>query len=147
MVLVQPVGVHDEADGSAVEELHESFTRLAPEIAADHPAPRDLATIRAGVEARRENVSEVWAWLAHPGLAVPEAGELFGAATFTAVRRIQERTAEELWALFETTAIYHRLTPQVRIALQADDERIIERAGGTLRSTQLVALVTAPKVS
>jgi ubiquinone/menaquinone biosynthesis C-methylase UbiE len=147
MVLVQPVGVHDEADGSAVEELHESFTRLAPEIAADYPAPRDLATIRAAVEARRENVSEVWAWLAHPGLAVPEAGELFGPATFTAVRRIQERTAEELWALFETTAIYHRLTPQVRVALQAEDERIIERAGGTLRSTQLVALVTAPKVS
>jgi SAM-dependent methyltransferase len=147
MVLVQPVGVYDEADGSAVEELHESFTRLAPEIAADYPAPRDLATIRAGVEARRENVSEVWAWLAHPGLAVPEARELFGPATFTAVRRIQERTAEELWALFETTAIYHRLTPQVRVALQAEDERIIERAGGTLRSTQLVALVTAPKVS
>ena len=45
--------------------------------------------------------------------------------------------------MFETTAIYHRLTPEVRVALQAEDERIIERAGGMLRSTQLVALVTA----
>jgi ubiquinone/menaquinone biosynthesis C-methylase UbiE len=147
LALLQPVGVRDDADGTAVEELHEAFARLAPEIAGEHPALRDLATIRAGVEARRENVSEVWAWLAHPGLAVPEAGKLFGPTTFTAVRQIKQWTAEELWARFETTAIYHRLTPQVRVALQAEDERIIERAGGTLRSTQLVALVTASTVS
>ena len=147
LALLQPVSVRDEADGTAVEELEEVFARLAPEIAGELPALRDLATIRAGVEARRENVSEVWAWLAHPGLAVAEAGKLFGPATFTAVRRIQEQTAEELWARFETTAIHHRLTPQVRVALQAEDERIIERAGGTLRSTQLVALVTASTLS
>ena len=147
LALLQPVSVRDEADGTAVDELHEAFARLAPEIAGELPPLRDLATIRAGVEARRENVSEVWAWLAHPGLAVPEAGKLFGPTTFTAVRRIQEQTAEGLWARFETTAIYHRLTPRVRVALQAEDERIIERAGDTLRSTQLVALVTASKLS
>jgi ubiquinone/menaquinone biosynthesis C-methylase UbiE len=147
LALLQPVSVRDEADGVAVEELHEAFTRLAPEIAGERPGPRDLATIRAGVEARRENVSEVWAWLGHPGFAVPEAGNLFGPTTFTAVHQIKWQTAEELWARFETTAIYHRLTPQVRVALQAEDERIIERAGGTLRSTQLVALVTASTVS
>jgi SAM-dependent methyltransferase len=143
LALLQPVGVRDEADGSAVEELEEAFARLAPEIAGERPGSRDLATIRAGVEARRENVSEVWAWLAHPGLAVAEAGKLFGPATFTAVGRVQELTAGELWAIFETTAIYHRLTPAIRVALQAEDARIIERAGGVLRSTQLVALVTA----
>jgi SAM-dependent methyltransferase len=147
LALLQPVGVRDEADGSAVEELHEAFARLAPEIAAGLPALRDLATIRAGVEARRENVSEVWSWLAHPGLAVPEAGKLFGPATLTTVRRVKRQSAEELWALFETTALYHRLTTQVRVALQAEDARIIERAGGTLRSTQLVALVTASRSS
>ncbi len=116
---------------------------MAPEIARERPALRDLATIRAGVEARRENVSEVWAWLAHPGFAVPEAGKLFGPTTFTTVPRRTRLTAAELWAMFETTAIYHRLRPEVRVALQAEDERIIERAGGVLRSTQLVALVTA----
>ena len=147
LALLQPVGVLDEADGAAVEELEETFVRLAPEIARERPALRDLATIRAGVEARRENVSEVWAWLAHPGFAVPEAAELFGPTTFTAVRRVRRHTAAELWAMFETTALYHRLTPEVRVALQAEDERIIERAGGTLRSTQIVALVTAPTVS
>lgn len=147
LALLQPVGVRDEADGTAVDELEEAFARLEPEIAAERPALRDLATIRAGVEARRENVSEVWAWLAHPGLAVPEAAKLFGPATFTAVHRVQEHTAGELWAMFETTALYHRLAPDLRAALRAEDERIIERAGGVLRSTQLVALVTASTVS
>ena len=147
LALLQPVGLRDDAAGTVVDELHDAFVRLAPEIAGERPAPRDLATIRAGVEARRENVSEVWAWLAHPGFAVPEAGKLFGPATFTAVRRDRALTAEELWALFETTAIYHRLAPKVRSALKAEDQRIIERAGGTLRSAQIVALVTASTVS
>ena len=35
--------------------------------------------------------------------------------------------------------------PKSESALKAEDDRIIERAGGTLRSTQLVALVTASK--
>jgi ubiquinone/menaquinone biosynthesis C-methylase UbiE len=143
LALLQPVGMRDEADGTAVEELQDAFARLAPEIAGERPALRDLATIRAGAEARRDNVSEVWAWLAHPGLAVPEASKLFGPSTLTAVRRAKRHTAEELWALFETTAIYHRLTPRVRAALRAEDESVIARAGGVLRSTQLVALVTA----
>ncbi len=143
VALVQPIGVRDEADGKAVEELGEVFARLAPAIARERPALRDLATIRAGVEARRENVSEVWAWLAHPSVAVAEVAKLFGPATLTAIPRVTQQTAEELWAMFETTAIYHRLTPEVRVALRAEDQRIIRRAGGTLRSTQLVVLVTA----
>jgi ubiquinone/menaquinone biosynthesis C-methylase UbiE len=143
LALVQPIGVREGGDGTAVEEFHEALARLAPEIAVEHHALRDLATIEAGAEARRENISEVWAWLAHPGIAAPEAGELFGQATLTAVRRVKEQTAEELWAMFETTSVYHRLTPRVRVALKAEDTRIIARAGGTLRSTQLVALVTA----
>ena len=116
---MQPIGVRDEGDGTAVEEFHEALARLAPEIATEHHAPRDLATIEAGVEERRENISEVWAWLAHPGLAVPEAEELFGTTTLTAVRRVKEQTAEELWAMFETTSLYHRLTPQVRVRAES----------------------------
>jgi SAM-dependent methyltransferase len=146
LALLQPIGVRNEADGTAVEELEEAFTRLAPEIARERPGVRDLATIQAGVDARRDNISEVWAWLAHPGFAVPEGAKLFGPTRFTFVRRDRPFTAAELWAMFETTAIYQRLTPAVRVALQAEDERIIERAGGTLRSSQLVALVTASTV-
>jgi SAM-dependent methyltransferase len=147
LALLQPLGVRGHADGAAVDELQEALERLAPDVAADYPVPRDLDEIPSGVEARRDNVSEVWAWLAHPGLAVPEAEKLFGPATFTAVRQIKEQTAEELWTRFATTSIYHRLTPEVRNALQAEDEQIIKRAGGTLRWTQIFVLVTAAKVS
>jgi SAM-dependent methyltransferase len=147
LALLQPLGVREPADGTAVEELQDALERLAPDVAADYPVPRDLDEIPTGVEARRDNVSEVWAWLAHPGLAVPEAERLFGPATFTALRQPKEQTAEELWTRFETTSIYHRLTPEVRDALQAANEKIIARAGGTLRWTQLFVLVTSAKSS
>jgi len=145
VALLQPISVRDEEAGHAQDELLAAFARLAPEIAAERPAPRDEATIRAGAQERSENVSEVWAWLAHPGLAVRAAGELFGPATFTSVPRVIEQTADELWALFETTAVYHRLSATVRAELRAEDERIINRHGGTLRSRHLVALVTAQR--
>ena len=145
LALLQPIDVRREADGQAMDELGTAFARLAPEVAAGRPAPRDEGTIRAGAEERRENVSEVWAWLAHPGLAVPEAGTLFGPAVLTSVPRVTEQTADELWAIFETTSRYHRLTPAVRAELRAESERIVTRHGGILRSTQLVALVTAQR--
>jgi trans-aconitate methyltransferase len=139
LALLQPFG----ARGEAVDEMHEALNRLAPEIAADYPVPRELDELLAGVEARRDNVSEVWAWLTQRGLAVPEAASLFGPATFTAIRHVKEHTAEELWTRFETTSIYQRLTPEGRDALRVANEEIIERAGGVLRSTQIFALVTA----
>ena len=143
IALLQPIGVRDEANGDALDELDAAFARLAPELAAERPTPRDEATIRSGAEERSENASEAWSWLAHPGLAVPEAGTLFGPALLTSVARVTEQTAGELWAIFETTARYHRLTATARAELRAESERIVNRYGGTLRSTQLVALVTA----
>jgi ubiquinone/menaquinone biosynthesis C-methylase UbiE len=145
VALVQPIGVRDELNGQAVDELAAAFTRLAPELAAERPMPRDLTTIRAGAEERSENVSAVWAWLAHPGLAVPAAGTLFGPALLRAFTRETEQTADELWAIFETTSLYHRLSTAVRAKLKAENERIINRQGGILRSTQVVALVTAQR--
>jgi SAM-dependent methyltransferase len=137
--LLQPIGVRTDAEGQLLDELDAVFARFAP----SQPASRNEAAIRAGAEERRENISEVWSWLAHPGLAVPEAGELFGPALLTAVPRVRVETAGELWALFETTSKHHRLTPTERAELSAESERIIDRHGGILRSTQLVALVTA----
>ena len=145
VALLQPIGVRDEANGDALGELDAAFARLAPELAAERPTPRDEVTIRSGAEKRSENVSEAWSWLAHPGLAVPEAGTLFGPALLTFVPRVTEQTAGELWAIFETTARYHRLTETARAELRAESERIVDRHGGTLCSTQLVALVTAQR--
>ena len=143
LALLQPIGVREERDGTVVAEFHEALARLAPEIAVEHHAPRDLATIEAGVAARRENISEVWAWLAHPGLALQEAGELFGPATSPPPAGSRSRQPKSYGRCSRRPRSTTDLTPQVRALLKAEDERIIERAGGTLRSTQLIALVTA----
>jgi SAM-dependent methyltransferase len=145
VALLQPISVREKGDPHVVDELAAAFTRLAPVLAAGRPAPLDEAAIRAGVAERSDNVSEAWAWLAHPGLGVAEAATLFGPAQLTSLARATEQTADELWGIFETTARYHRLTPTARTELRAESERIIDRYGGTLRSTQLVALVTAQR--
>jgi ubiquinone/menaquinone biosynthesis C-methylase UbiE len=145
IALVQPVGVRGPESGPILDELYAVFQHVAPEIAAERSQPRDEETLRAGFEEHSGNVSEAWAWLAHPGLGVPEAATLFGPATLTAVPRVVEHSADDLWATFETTAVYHRLTPAARDELRAADAEIIGRHGGILRSTQLVVLVAAPR--
>jgi SAM-dependent methyltransferase len=145
VALIQPVGVRDQESEAVLEELHDVFARLAPEIAAELAPPRDEATIRAGAEERRGNISELWAWLAHPGLGVAETAKLFGPAVLTTVPRQREQTADELWALFETTSRYHQMTEPVRREVRAEDARIIDAYGGVLRTRQLVALVTAQR--
>jgi len=145
MALVQPVGVREEPYAEVMDELHAAIVRIAPEVAADLSRPRDLATIRTGFEERRDNPSEAWAWLAHPGIGVPEAESLFGPARLTSIPRVVEQTADELWAVFETTAVYHRLAPAAREELRATDAEIIERHGRVLRLARIVALVTAQR--
>ena len=146
IAILQPVRVRD--DPSLVhDELDALWARVAPELSAERPPPRDESTIRADFEERRDNVSEAWSSLTHRGLGIPEAAELFGPARLTAVRRVQERTAAEIWAVFETTSRFHRLSPAAREEIEAESERIVDRHGGTLRTTQLVALVTAQRRS
>lgn len=145
VALIQPMSMRDEVGGEALDELAAAFASLSPELAAERPVLRDLATIRAGAAERRGNVSEVWAWLGHPGLAVTEAGTFFGPATLTSFPRETEQTADELWAVFETTSLYHRLPAAIRAKLKAENERIIDSHGGVLRSTRLAALVTAQR--
>jgi ubiquinone/menaquinone biosynthesis C-methylase UbiE len=145
MALLQPLAVRAGEHADAQDAIAGAFRRLAPQITAGRQPLRDGATILSGAEQRRQNASEVWAWLAHPPLAVPEAGMLFGPATLTAVAREREQTAAELWAVFATTSLCHQLPPARRAELRAEWERIVEAAGGTVRSTQLVALVTAQR--
>ena len=145
IALLQPIGVRDAGNEEIQNELRAAFARFAPDQTATRPALRDEATIRTGAEERRENVSDVWAWLAHPGLAFPEAATLFGPAVLTTVPRVRIQTADQSWAIFETTSGYHRLAARARTELRAECARIIGHHGGTLRSTQVVALVTARK--
>ncbi len=146
IAIMQPVGIRTDAEGGVLDEMMAAFRHAAPEVAAERAPLRDEETIRLGFDQRRGNISEAWAWLAHPGLGVPEAESLFGPATLTTVPRVVEQTADELWALFETTAIYHRLGERALAELRTADAEIIDRAGGVLRSPRLVALVTAPRL-
>jgi len=146
IAILQPVGVRDGVDDEVLDRMIAALWRIAPDVASDRAPLRDAETIRVGFAERRGNIAEAWAWLAHPGLGVPEAGSLFGPATLTTLPRVVEHTADELWALFETTAVYHQLSPDARAELRAADAEIIQRAGGVLRSPRLVALVTAQRV-
>ena len=115
------------------------FRRLAPEIAAERPTPRDEATIRAGAEERSENVSEVWAWLAHPGLAVPRRkrfeqvriAQRAGERRFaTIVELLETADGDRLVRFAYTTGGSVRRGP-VTLALRARDvermQRLLER--------------------
>ena len=120
-----------------------TVTRLAPEITADWPPLRDEATLVAGVEERRGAISEVWTWIGHHELQDDAAARLFGEASFATVSERFEQTADELWAVFGTTSLYHRLSLEVRERFRADVERIADGLGGRVTSTQLLLLASA----
>lgn len=141
LALIQYVGVQDEqADDEA---LMDALAEAAPEIAAGWPPLRDLETILAGVEERRTNVSEVWAWLGSQDVARAYAAEEFGQAEIAVVPASMEQTAEELGAFFRTTSLHHRMSLAQQKALVRANLSIGERLGRPIRSAMLAVLVTA----
>jgi hypothetical protein len=96
-----------------------------------------------GAEARRANVSEVWAWVTQHELGRPEAASLFHDARIASVPVESEKTAEQSLALVRTTSSYLRLDEERRRVLERRLTAAIDRAGGTVRSTNYATLVTA----
>ena len=147
LALLTYLGVGDEGNSVEVEEALLAVLRNhAPELAVGWRPPRDLETLLNGIDARRGNVSEVWDWVMQAGLhelARAEAAELFHDVEAQPVLESLEQTADELLAYFRTTALHSRIEPAQRAALEADDRAVIERFGGTLRSTTATVLVTA----
>jgi trans-aconitate methyltransferase len=143
LALIQWCGVRDEQTAADADALMAALAAAAPEIAERWPPLRDLETIATGVEDRRGNVSDVWAWVASQPVARPYAGALFDEAQISVVPSLIEQTADELGALFRTTSLYHRLAPAQRQALQRENAAIEERLGRPLRSSMLAVLVTA----
>jgi hypothetical protein len=115
----------------------------APEIAAGWPPLRDLPTILSGVEDRRENVSEVWAWVGQQPLARPYAGPLFRDVEVAVVPMVTEQSADDLNALLRTTSLYPRLAPAQRDALERGNREIEARVGRRIRAGMVAVLVTA----
>jgi hypothetical protein len=117
--------------------------KVAPDIAANWPAYRDLDATLAGMEQRRGNVSEVWAWLGSYDIGQDCAGRLFGDVQVAVMPKLIEHTPDELNALVRTMSFYARLSPGQRHALQREHEAIYERLGRPIRASTVTALVTA----
>jgi SAM-dependent methyltransferase len=143
LVLIQYIGVQDERTAADIDALMSALAAAAPETAERWPPLRDRETIVSGVEDRRKNVSDAWAWVASQPVARSYAGVLFEDAEIAVVPTLIEQTADELGALLRTLSLYHRLPPAQREALERENAQVEERLGRPIRSSMLAVLVTA----
>jgi SAM-dependent methyltransferase len=125
-----------------VDEPRSRDDQVAMLAAVAKVAP-DIAATLAGVERRRGNVSEVWAWLGSYDMAQVDAARLFGDVQVALVPKLVEQTASELNATFRTMSYYARLSPPQREALAQECEAIYARLGRPIRASIVAALVTA----
>jgi SAM-dependent methyltransferase len=143
LALVQYCGLEEPRSMRDQEAAIAALRKVAPDIAANWPVYRDLDTTLAGMEQRRGNVSEVWAWLGSYDIAQDYAGRLFGDVQVAVMPKLIEQTPDELNALVRTLSFYARLSPGQRQALEREHEAIYERLGRPIRASTVAALVTA----
>jgi ubiquinone/menaquinone biosynthesis C-methylase UbiE len=143
LALVSYFGLEEPRSQRDQEELLAAMGKVAPDIAASWPAYRDLDATLAGVEHRRGNVSQAWAWLGSYDIGREYAGRLFGDVRVAVTPKLIERTPGELTAIVRTMSFYARLSPRQRQALEREYEAIYERLGRPVRASTVAALVTA----
>ena len=143
LALVQYCGLEEPRSKRDQEAALAAMRKVAPDIAANWPAYRDLDATLAGMEQRRGNVSEVWAWLGSYDIGQDYAGRLFGDVQVAVMPKLIEHTPDELNALVRTMSFYARLSPDQRQALEREHEAIYERLGRPIRASTVAALVTA----
>jgi len=146
LVLVSYFGLQEPHSAGDQQALHAAMARAAPELAAGWPTHRDLDATLAGVDERRGNVSEVWAWLGDYALARRYAAELFEDVRVAAVPTRLEHTADTLNALLGTMSFSARLSPRQRDALHAENHALEQSLGRPIRSSTVACLVTARRV-
>ena len=122
-----------------------AIAKVAPDVAATWPVYRDIDATLTGVERRRGNVSQVWAWLGSYDLARDEAGHLFGAAQVAVMPKLLEHTPDQLNAVVRTMSFHARLSPQSRQALDAEYEALYSQLGRPIRASTVATLVTAQR--
>lgn len=135
LALIQYFGVHESRSADDQRMLLRALTAIAPAIAADWPRYRDIEHTLTGARERRENVSEVWAWLGGHDIAREYAADLFDYAQITAVPMLMEHTAAELGALLGTLSFWSRLSATQREALEHANRTLSERLGRPIRSS------------
>ncbi len=143
LALIQYCGLREPRTLRDQQALLSALAAIAPEIAATWPTYRDLPAIVAGAEQRRENVSDLWAWIGSHDVARPRAGQLFGEAQIACVPSVMEQTADELNSLLGTASFYSRLSPDQRQAIESGHAKMFERLGRPIRSSIVAVLVTA----
>ncbi|HEX2744495.1 MAG TPA: class I SAM-dependent methyltransferase [Streptosporangiaceae bacterium] len=143
LALVQYFGLSEPGSKRDQEATLAAMRKVAPDIAANWPAYRDLDATLAGMEQRRGNVSQVWAWLGSYDVGQDYAGRLFGDVQAAVMPKLIEHTPGELNAVLRTMSFYARLSPGQRQALERECEAIYERLGRPIRAGTVAALVTA----
>jgi ubiquinone/menaquinone biosynthesis C-methylase UbiE len=143
LALVQYFGLEEPRSKGDQDAALAAMRKVAPDIAADWPTYRDLDATLAGIEQRRGNVSEVWAWLGSYDVGQDYAGRLFDDVQVAVMPKLIEHTPNELNALVRTMSYYARLSPDQRKALEREWEAIYERLGRPIRASTVAAVVTA----
>jgi SAM-dependent methyltransferase len=144
--LIQYFGLEEPHSQRDQEAVLAAIRKIAPDIAADWPAYRDLDATLAGVEQRRDNVSHAWAWLGSCDIGRDYAGRLFGDVQVAVTPLLAEHTPDELNALVRTMSFSTRLSPDQRQALEREHEAIYEQLGRPIRASMVAALVTARRL-
>jgi SAM-dependent methyltransferase len=142
LALVSYFGLYDSHSAEDQQALRAAIRTIAPGLDG-LPTYHNLDDIPAGVAARRENVSEVWAWLGSYDLARGYAADLFDDAQILAVPRQLEHTADEINALLGTMSFWATLSPGQRDALVAENQALHQRLGRPIRSSAVACLVVA----
>jgi SAM-dependent methyltransferase len=143
LALVQYFGLEEPRSKPDQEAALGAIRKIAPDIAAHWPVYRDLDATLAGIEQRRGNVSQVWAWLGSYDIAQDYAARLFGDVQVAVMPKLVEHAPDELNALLRTMSFYARLSPGQRQALEREYQAIYERLGRPIRASTVTALVTA----
>jgi ubiquinone/menaquinone biosynthesis C-methylase UbiE len=143
LALVQYFGLEEPRSEADQEAVLAAMRKVAPDIAANWPAYRDLDATLAGVEQRRGNVSQAWAWLGSYDIGQEYAGGLFGDVQMAVMPKLLEHTPDQVNAVMRTMSFYARLSPDQRQALEREHEAVYERLGRPIRASVVAVLVTA----
>jgi SAM-dependent methyltransferase len=143
LALVQYCGLEEPRTKPDQDAALAAIRKIAPDVADNWPAYRDLDTTLAGMEQRRGNVSQVWAWLGSYDIAQDYAGRLFGDVQVAVMPKLIEHTPDQVTAVLRTMSFYARLSPGQRHALEREYQALYERLGRPIRASTVAALVTA----
>jgi SAM-dependent methyltransferase len=143
LALVQYCGLEEPRSKADQDAVLGVLSEIAPEIAADWPAYRDLDATLAGMEQRRGNVSQAWGWLGSYDLGRDYAASLFDDVQVALRPQLVEHTPDRLNAILRTMSFYARLSLDQRQALEREYQALYERLGRPIRASIAAVLVTA----